>query len=66
MTMTKYLKPIQTLAALLIAVAAMTACSSENTITDETIITPDAPKTYTMTVQASKGDAATTPANTSV
>ena len=58
--MTKYMKPIQTLAALLIAVAAMTACSSENTIADEPVVKPDAPKTYTMTVQACKGDNATT------
>lgn len=60
MIMTKYMKPIQTLAALLIAVAAMTACSSENTIADEPVVKPDAPKTYTMTVQACKGDNATT------
>ena len=62
--MTKYLKPIQTMAALLIAVIAMTACSSGDTIIDEPInepiVKPDTPKTYTMTVQASKGDAATT------
>ena len=63
--MMKFMKPIQTLAALLIAVAATTSCSSGDTIIDEPInepiVKPEAPKTYTMTVQATMGgDAATT------
>ena len=65
MTMMKFMKPIKTLAALLMAVAATTACSSGDTIIDEPInepiVKPEAPKTYTMTVQATmEGDAATT------
>ena len=60
MKLTKFKKYIISLAALLIAVAAMTACSSENTIADEPIVKPDAPKTYTMTVQATKEGAAAT------
>ena len=64
MKRTKFKKYIISLAALLIAVAAMTACSSGDTIIDEPInepiVKPEAPKTYTMTVQASKGDNATT------
>ena len=63
--MMKFMKPIQTLAALLMAVAATTACSSGDTILDEPInepiVKPEAPKTYTMTVQATMGgDAAST------
>lgn len=63
--MMKFMKPIKTLAALLMAVAATTACSSGDTIIDEPInepiVKPEAPKTYTMTVQATMGgDAATT------
>ena len=50
--------------ALLVSVAlvALTACSSsENSIAEApTPSTPDAPKTYTMTVTASKADNATT------
>lgn len=65
MTMMKFMKPIQTLAALLMAVAATTSCSSGDTIIDEPInepiVKPEAPKTYTMTVQATMGgDAAST------
>ena len=59
--MMKFMKPIKTLAALLMAVAATTACSSGDTIIDEPIVNLEAPKTYTMTVQATMGgDAATT------
>lgn len=64
MKLTKFKKYIISLAALLIAVIAMTACSSGDTIIDEPInepiVKPEAPKTYTMTVQACKGDNATT------
>ena len=42
-----------------------TACSSDDNIANEpTTTTPDAPKTYTMTITASKGDDATTRALT--
>ena len=59
--MTKYMKPLQALGTLLIAVAVTTACSSGDTIIDEPIVNHEAPKTYTMTVQATLGsDAATT------
>lgn len=47
------------LAALLIAGANFTACSSEDNIIEEQPVTP-AQKTYTMTVQASKGEVAST------
>lgn len=60
-TMKKIKTTIQTLAALLMAVAATTACSSEDNIADEpTPATTETPKTYTMTVTASKGDDAPT------
>lgn len=48
------------LGALMIALAALTACSSEDIIVNDQPVNPTAPKTYTMTVQATKGDAATT------
>lgn len=54
---------IKTLAALLMAAAATTACTSDDNATAEpTPVTADAPKTYTMTVEATKatGDAAQT------
>lgn len=64
-TMKKIKTTIQTLAALLMAVAATTACSNDDNIADEpTPATTDAPKTYTMTVTASKGDDASTRALT--
>ena len=42
--------------------AAFAACSSsdDEILNDQPIVNPTAPKTYTMTIQASKGDAATT------
>ena len=48
------------LSALMIALAALTACSSEDNIVNDQPANPTAPKTYTMIVQATKGDAATT------
>ena len=44
----------------MIALAALTACSSEDNIVNDQPANPTAPKTYTMIVQATKGDAATT------
>ena len=58
--MKKFMTDIKTLAALLIAGAAFTACSSsDDNIIDEQPVNP-AQKTYTLTVNASKGDGATT------
>ena len=52
---------IKTLAALLMAGAAFAACSSsDDSIAEQQPVNPTAPKTYTMTVQVTKGDAATT------
>ena len=48
------------LTVLIITLAALTACSSDNEILNDQPVNPTAPKTYTMTVQASKGDASTT------
>ena len=48
------------LSALMIALAALTACSSEDNIVNDQPVNPTAPKTYTMIVQATKGDAAAT------
>lgn len=49
------------LAALLIASATFAACSNDDSIIEEQPVeNPTAPKTYTMTIQASKGDASTT------
>ena len=45
---------IRTVAALMIAGAAMTACSSDDTLSEEQPVNPTEPKTYTMTVQATK------------
>ena len=50
----------RTLTVLIIALAALTACSSDNEILNDQPVNPTAPKTYTMTIQASKGDASTT------
>ena len=59
--MKKFMKSIQMMAALLLAVAATTACSKEdNAIDEQTPATTGAPKTYTLTVTASKGGEATT------
>ena len=57
--MKKMMTNIKTLAALLIASATFAACSSDDSIIEQPV-TPTAPKTFTMTVQASKGDAAAT------
>ena len=51
---------IKTLAALLMAGAAFAACSSSDDSIIEQPVNPTEPKTYTMTIHASKGDAATT------
>ena len=62
--MKKFITDIRTLAALLIAGAAMTACSSiDDIIIDEQPVNP-AKQTYTLTVKASKGGDATTRALT--
>ena len=51
----------RTLTVLIIALAALTACSSDNEVlNNQPIVSPTAPKTYTMTIQATKGDAAAT------
>ena len=51
----------RTLTVLIIALAALTACSSDNEVlNDQPIVNPTAPKTYTLTIQATKGGAATT------
>ena len=47
---------IKTLAALLMAGAAMTACSNNDENILEEVSQPDQPKVYTMTVEATKGD----------
>ena len=51
MTMKKMITNMKALAALLMVGAAVTSCSSDDSIIDE----PDAPQVYTMTVEASKG-----------
>lgn len=62
--MKKFMTSIKTLAALLIAGAAMTACSSsDDNIANEQPVNPATQK-YIMTVNASKGDGATTRALT--
>ena len=50
----------RTLTVLIIALAALTACSSDNEILNNQPVNPTEPKTYTITIQASKGDASTT------
>jgi len=57
--MKKFMTDIKTLAALLMAGAAFTACSSDDSIIDEQPVNP-AKQTYTLTVNASKGDGSTT------
>ena len=60
---------IKTLAALLIAGAAMTACSSDDTIVEEPITKTTAPNTFSMTITATKGDMVTralTPSGTGI
>jgi len=62
--MKKFITDIRTLAALLMAGAAFTACSSDDdSIIDEQPVNP-AKQTYTFTVKASKGDDGTTRALT--
>ena len=58
--MKKFMTSIKTLAALLMASAMFTACSSDDDIVNEQPVNPTEPKTYTMTIRASKGDDATT------
>ena len=58
--MKKMMTNIKTLAALLMAVAGTTACSSEDDIAVDTLPQKPAEQTYTMTVEASKGSDATT------
>ena len=62
MTIKNFMTSIKTLAALLMAGAAFAACSSsDDEILNEQPANPTATKTYTMTIQATKGgDAATT------
>ena len=53
--MKKFISNIKTLAALLMAVAALAACSNEDVSVNEQLVvnpTETAPKTYTMTIQA--------------
>lgn len=63
MIMKKFITDIKTLAALLMAGAAFTACSSDDNTIDEQPVNP-AKQTYTLTVKASKGGDATTRALT--
>lgn len=61
MTMKMIMTNIKTMAALLMAGAVLTACSSDDEILSEQPANPTEPKTYTMTINASKGgDDATT------
>ena len=58
--MKKYFSNIRTLAALLIASAALAACSNdESGIIDKQTVIPTEPKTYTLTINATKDGAAT-------
>lgn len=56
--MKKCFSNIRTLAALLMAGAAFAACSSDDNSIEQSA-NPTAPKTYTLTINASKGDAST-------
>ena len=58
--MKKIMTNIKTLAALLMAGAALTACSSEDNFMNDQPVNPTEPQVYTMTVQVTKGDAAGT------
>lgn len=59
--MKKFMKSIQMMAALLMAVAATTACTNDDNATAEKApVTADAPKAYTLTVAATMGGEATT------
>ena len=58
--MKKFITDIKTLAALLMAGAAMTACSSDDNIANETQLPVNPTGKYTMTVNATKGEVAPT------
>jgi len=58
--MKKIMTNIKTLAALLMAGAALTACSSEDNFMNDQPANPTEPQVYTMTIEATKGDAAAT------
>ena len=59
--MKKMISNIKFLAALLMVGTAFAACSSsDDSIAEQQPVNPTAPKTYTMTIQATKGDAAAT------
>ena len=60
MTMKKIMTNIKTLAALLMVGAALTACSSEDNFMNDQPANPTEPQVYTMTIEATKGDAAAT------
>ena len=59
MTMKRVLTSIQAMGILLFAVVIITACSNDDNILDEPTITEETPKSYTLTVEASKGENAT-------
>ena len=59
-TMKKMMTNMKTLVALLMAGAAVTSCSSDDTIADQPVQQPVGPQVYTMTVEATKGGDATT------
>jgi hypothetical protein len=52
--MKKYMKAFRTLTVLIIALAALTACSSDNEVLNNQPVNPTESKTYTMTVQLFK------------
>lgn len=58
-TMKKMMTNIKTLAALLIASATFAACSSDDNTIDQQPAQPAGQQVYTMTVQVTKGDDAT-------
>ena len=58
--MKKYMKAFRTLTVLIITLAALTACSSDNEVLNDQPVNPTEPKTYTMIVQATQGDDAAT------
>ena len=62
--MKKMMTNMKTLVALLMASAAVTSCSSDDTIADQPVQQPVGPQVYTMTVEATKGGDATTRALT--
>ena len=52
--MKKYMKAFRTLTVLIIALAALSACSSDNEVLNNQPVNPTESKTYTMTVQLFK------------